>query len=467
MNSYQDNPELKCALIFEIAIFEALIGKVTELENSVNQLKTAVFKNSSISNNQHDERNCNLPNCNSSTQDIYDIEDDDEIKVEVEIDDELLENGEMGKDVGGLENSNLSKISPSSIDDQVNNLRPIITKISTINKELFDTHGNTLLRTSSKNKKTQNHISPADHLSVRQPKVLLQRLSASYIKANSAKKQESTSISNYPKSFFDSELEWKKKLVEWRSRCSSLKPNRIKTIKMNSEKSIRPSDNERIKETSILKDQLPKTNSNMEKSVEKPKESQNAVASLKISNKLQNQSSTQSLLRKQKLFNAKRCIAKYGSTHSVTTSETSHSTDEQKSRQVLKTATPALKRKRVRCGFCDGCTSDDCKVCRFCKDMPKYGGKGKLRQTCVQRSRCERPKLPSSASCVVCHRQQTALMPLRECVHCYEIMHLHCAREKCGLGLPSIGLPNSWQCAKCIKINSKRILSKISKQASK
>ena len=38
---------------------------------------------------------------------------------------------------------------------------------------------------------------------------------------------------------------------------------------------------------------------------------------------------------------------------------------------------------------CYPCTlkiSDDCKICIFCKDKPKYGGKNKLKQKCIQRT---------------------------------------------------------------------------------
>ena len=34
------------------------------------------------------------------------------------------------------------------------------------------------------------------------------------------------------------------------------------------------------------------------------------------------------------------------------------------------------------CGTCIGCQTPDCQICRFCQDMKKYGGEGKLRQKC-------------------------------------------------------------------------------------
>jgi len=41
--------------------------------------------------------------------------------------------------------------------------------------------------------------------------------------------------------------------------------------------------------------------------------------------------------------------------------------------------------RRVRCNECDGCSRDNCNTCRFCLDMKKNGGEGKLRQSCAAR----------------------------------------------------------------------------------
>ncbi len=39
-----------------------------------------------------------------------------------------------------------------------------------------------------------------------------------------------------------------------------------------------------------------------------------------------------------------------------------------------------------RCGECEACLNTvDCRNCRFCKDMPKYGGPGRARQKCIKR----------------------------------------------------------------------------------
>ena len=44
------------------------------------------------------------------------------------------------------------------------------------------------------------------------------------------------------------------------------------------------------------------------------------------------------------------------------------------------------KKHSRRCGTCAACLcEEDCKKCRFCKDMPKYGGLGRMRQKCIKR----------------------------------------------------------------------------------
>ena len=44
------------------------------------------------------------------------------------------------------------------------------------------------------------------------------------------------------------------------------------------------------------------------------------------------------------------------------------------------------KKHTRRCGECQACLrEDDCGKCRFCRDMRKYGGLGRLRQKCIKR----------------------------------------------------------------------------------
>jgi len=46
------------------------------------------------------------------------------------------------------------------------------------------------------------------------------------------------------------------------------------------------------------------------------------------------------------------------------------------------------------CGSCSACQNfTDCRRCRFCKDLPKYGGPGKIRQKCIARQCLRRSKI--------------------------------------------------------------------------
>ena len=45
--------------------------------------------------------------------------------------------------------------------------------------------------------------------------------------------------------------------------------------------------------------------------------------------------------------------------------------------------------RRTRCRWCENCTRKDCGQCKNCKDMMKFGGKGKAKQECIKR-KCER-----------------------------------------------------------------------------
>ena len=44
---------------------------------------------------------------------------------------------------------------------------------------------------------------------------------------------------------------------------------------------------------------------------------------------------------------------------------------------------PVLPSKRKqKCGTCNGCLAVNCTQCKFCLDMKKYGGPGKLKMAC-------------------------------------------------------------------------------------
>ena len=51
----------------------------------------------------------------------------------------------------------------------------------------------------------------------------------------------------------------------------------------------------------------------------------------------------------------------------------------------------------MRCGECDACLRDDCGKCHNCKDKPKFGGPGRLKQTCLKK-RCPNMRLAPPAS---------------------------------------------------------------------
>ena len=42
-------------------------------------------------------------------------------------------------------------------------------------------------------------------------------------------------------------------------------------------------------------------------------------------------------------------------------------------------------KKRGKCGNCERCKMPNCGVCKFCKDMKLFGGKNKLKQSCIHR----------------------------------------------------------------------------------
>ena len=41
--------------------------------------------------------------------------------------------------------------------------------------------------------------------------------------------------------------------------------------------------------------------------------------------------------------------------------------------------------RMFKCGACDACTRDDCGTCIHCRDKPKFGGPGRMKQVCVHK----------------------------------------------------------------------------------
>ncbi|XP_046544000.1 lysine-specific demethylase 2A-like isoform X2 [Haliotis rubra] len=119
------------------------------------------------------------------------------------------------------------------------------------------------------------------------------------------------------------------------------------------------------------------------------------------------------------------------------------------------------RRRRTRCKKCEACTRSDCGECNFCKDMRKFGGPGRMKQSCISR-KCMAPVLPHTVTCCICEKDgkmasednpdeiETIVM---ECSLCWEIVHPACLKEKYDSldndGIVNEDLPNSWECAKC------------------
>ncbi|XP_068176925.1 lysine (K)-specific demethylase 2Aa [Antennarius striatus] len=113
-----------------------------------------------------------------------------------------------------------------------------------------------------------------------------------------------------------------------------------------------------------------------------------------------------------------------------------------------------LRRRRVRCKRCEACMRPECGECNFCRDMKKFGGPGKLKQTCVLRQ-CLSPGLPLSAVCEVCkepNQEETgdSSLTLMECSNCAQIVHPACLTVQ-GEGLVNKDLPSCWECPKCVQ----------------
>ncbi|TRY89954.1 hypothetical protein DNTS_001675 [Danionella cerebrum] len=108
-----------------------------------------------------------------------------------------------------------------------------------------------------------------------------------------------------------------------------------------------------------------------------------------------------------------------------------------------------LRRRRVRCKRCEACLRTECGDCNFCRDMKKFGGPGKLKQTCVLRQ-CLSPGLPLSAVCELCNEGiQDTNEELMECSNCAQIAHPSCLKSS-GEGVVNKDLPSCWECPKCV-----------------
>ncbi|AWP06756.1 putative lysine-specific demethylase 2B-like [Scophthalmus maximus] len=116
------------------------------------------------------------------------------------------------------------------------------------------------------------------------------------------------------------------------------------------------------------------------------------------------------------------------------------------------------RRRRTRCRKCEACQRTECGECHFCKDMKKFGGPGRMKQSCIMRQ-CIAPVLPHTAVCVVCkeagkedtleEEEDKFNFMLMECSICNEIVHPNCLKVSDASGVVNDELPNCWECPKC------------------
>ncbi|XP_028318331.1 lysine (K)-specific demethylase 2Bb isoform X2 [Gouania willdenowi] len=120
--------------------------------------------------------------------------------------------------------------------------------------------------------------------------------------------------------------------------------------------------------------------------------------------------------------------------------------------------TSGARRRRTRCRKCEACLRTECGECHFCKDMKKFGGPGRMKQSCIMRQ-CIAPVLPHTAVCLVCgeagkedtveDEDEKLNLMLMECSICNEIVHPNCLKIKDSNGVVNDELPNCWECPKC------------------
>ncbi|XP_052389524.1 F-box/LRR-repeat protein 19 isoform X5 [Carassius gibelio] len=118
------------------------------------------------------------------------------------------------------------------------------------------------------------------------------------------------------------------------------------------------------------------------------------------------------------------------------------------------------RRRRTRCRRCQACLRTECGECHFCKDMKKFGGPGRMKQSCLLRQ-CTAPVLPHTAVCFACgeagkedtveSEEEKFSLSLMECTICNEIIHPSCLKMAKSEGIINDEIPNCWECPKCHK----------------
>lgn len=59
------------------------------------------------------------------------------------------------------------------------------------------------------------------------------------------------------------------------------------------------------------------------------------------------------------------------------------------------------RRRRTRCRKCEACLRNECGECHFCRDMKKFGGPGRMKQSCIMRQ-CIAVNRLTSWKCLFC-----------------------------------------------------------------
>ncbi|XP_073504935.1 F-box/LRR-repeat protein 19 [Phyllobates terribilis] len=120
----------------------------------------------------------------------------------------------------------------------------------------------------------------------------------------------------------------------------------------------------------------------------------------------------------------------------------------------------AARRRRTRCRKCEACVRNECGECNFCKDMKKFGGPGRMKQSCLKRQ-CTAPVLPHTAVCLLCgdagkedtaqDEEQKFNLSLMECTICNEIVHPGCIKMGKAEAVIDTEIPNCWECPRCVR----------------
>ncbi|KAG8140687.1 hypothetical protein E2320_003356 [Naja naja] len=109
-----------------------------------------------------------------------------------------------------------------------------------------------------------------------------------------------------------------------------------------------------------------------------------------------------------------------------------------------KGAGAGARRRRTRCRKCKACLRSECGECHFCKDMKKFGGPGRMKQSCLQRQCTAAGKEDTVEG-----EEEKFNLSLMECTICNEIVHPGCLKMGIAEGVINNEIPNCWECPKC------------------